>query len=279
MVSRTLLLLAFLPLAAHDSQAVFEVTSAARQGETLRVTAAHAGARVEGASARFAGKSVPLFPQPDGRSLALMPVPVTQKPGEHVLEVLDRQGKSLHRAAVWIEDARFPRQNIRVSKGMATLQPGPGEMETVRGLQNLVSPERYWREPFLSPTPDCINSPFGVSRYHNGKFTGNYHRGVDLRSPQGRPVRATADGVVRIARMFRLHGGTAGLDHGQGVTSTYIHLSKISVREGDRVGQGDVIGYVGATGFATGPHLHWGLYVNGLPVNPAQWIPDVERCP
>jgi murein DD-endopeptidase MepM/ murein hydrolase activator NlpD len=73
--------------------------------------------------------------------------------------------------------------------------------------------------------------------------------------------------------MFRLHGGTVGLDHGQGVTSSYIHLSKTAVKEGQVVKQGEVIGYVGSTGFSTAPHLHWGLYVHGSPVNPKQWNP------
>ena len=78
--------------------------------------------------------------------------------------------------------------------------------------------------------------------------------------------------------MFRLHGGTIGIDHGQGVVSTYLHMSKLALSEGTVVKKGDVVGYVGATGFATGPHLHWGLYVNGVPVNPSQWIPNVPRC-
>jgi murein DD-endopeptidase MepM/ murein hydrolase activator NlpD len=123
-----------------------------------------------------------------------------------------------------------------------------------------------------------MNSPFGVLRYHNGVYSGNFHRGMDLRSPKGRPVRAITAGTVRIAHMFRLHGGTVGLDHGQGVTSLYLHLSRIAAREGRVVRRGEIIGWVGATGFATGPHLHWGLYVNGVPVNPAQWISGIEAC-
>ncbi|HAX44497.1 MAG TPA: peptidase, partial [Solibacterales bacterium] len=77
---------------------------------------------------------------------------------------------------------------------------------------------------------------------------------------------------------YRLHGGSIGLDHGHGVTSIHIHLSKLSVKVGDRVAAGDVIGLAGATGFATGPHLHWGLYVNGVPVNPLGWLPPLNSC-
>jgi murein DD-endopeptidase MepM/ murein hydrolase activator NlpD len=78
--------------------------------------------------------------------------------------------------------------------------------------------------------------------------------------------------------MYQLHGGTVGIDHGQGVVSVYIHLSKVAVHDGQHVNAGDVVGYVGHTGFATGPHLHWGLYVNGLPVNSNQWIQGVNPC-
>jgi murein DD-endopeptidase MepM/ murein hydrolase activator NlpD len=131
---------------------------------------------------------------------------------------------------------------------------------------------RHWEEPFLAPTSGCMNSPFGVQRLHNGKPTGNYHRGVDQRGPNGRPIVAAASGVVRIARMFNVHGGTVGIDHGQGLTSIYIHMSKIAAEEGAMVKKGDVIGYIGSTGFSTGPHLHWGINVHGVPVQPLQWV-------
>jgi murein DD-endopeptidase MepM/ murein hydrolase activator NlpD len=200
-----------------------------------------------------------------------MPVVVDKPPGTYKLQVRS------YSADVEVVDAHYPIQNIRATKSMKELKPLPGEMETIRALQQTVSDRRQWTEPFRSPTSDCMNSLFGVQRYHNGKPTGNFHRGVDLRSPLGRPVTAIAGGVVRISTMYRLHGGTIGIDHGQGVTSTYIHLSKLAAKEGDVVKQGEVVAYVGGTGFATGPHLHWGLYVHAVPVNPAQFI-TVPRC-
>jgi murein DD-endopeptidase MepM/ murein hydrolase activator NlpD len=124
-----------------------------------------------------------------------------------------------------------------------------------------------------------MNSPFGVRRLHNSEPTGNYHRGLDQRSKRGTPVRAITGGVVRIVRMFNLHGGTVGIDHGEGVTSFYLHLSRFHVKEGARVRGGDVVGYAGSTGFATGPHLHWQLTVNGVPVNPHQWVEGIAPCP
>ncbi len=241
--------------------------SSFQQGEFLRITG-------EGAAAELKGKTIRIFRQPDGSNLGLMPAAVLDKPGTYPLTIRDATGKVLRIEQVTITDAHYPRQNIAATKAMKELTPLPGEMEAVRALQTTASDKRFWVEPFIAPTGQCMNSRFGVTRYHNGKPTGAYHRGLDLRSPMGTPVKATAAGVVRISKMYRLHGGTIGIDHGQGVTSLYIHMSKLAVNEGAQVGQGDVVGYVGATGFATGPHLHWQVSVNGVPVNPDQWLGD-----
>jgi murein DD-endopeptidase MepM/ murein hydrolase activator NlpD len=78
--------------------------------------------------------------------------------------------------------------------------------------------------------------------------------------------------------MWNVHGGTVGIDHGQGLASYYLHLSRFKAKEGERVRKGDIVGYVGATGFATGPHLHWQMTVNGVPVNPHEWVSGIEPC-
>jgi murein DD-endopeptidase MepM/ murein hydrolase activator NlpD len=87
-----------------------------------------------------------------------------------------------------------------------------------------------------------------------------------------------ADGVVRIVKSWNLHGNTVGIDHGQGVLTMYLHLSKFATTEGAAIKQGDVIGYVGSTGRSTGPHLHWSLYVNSEPVDPGQWVNVPAAC-
>jgi murein DD-endopeptidase MepM/ murein hydrolase activator NlpD len=86
------------------------------------------------------------------------------------------------------------------------------------------------------------------------------------------PIHTAAAGDVKLAGEFALHGGTVGIDHGQGLKSIYLHMSKVAAKEGDHVQAGDVIGYVGSTGRSTGAHLHWALYANGEPVNPLQWL-------
>ena len=131
----------------------------------------------------------------------------------------------------------------------------------------------------MRPSQGRVSSIYGVRRYYNGVFAQNYyHRGVDYAAPNGSPVVAPAAGRVtlvgRVSDGFRLNGNTIGVDHGQGVVSVFIHLSRIDVREGDFVQAGQLIGGIGSTGFATGPNLHWGLYVNGVSVDPVPWRYD-----
>ncbi|QOY88827.1 M23 family metallopeptidase [Paludibaculum fermentans] len=248
------LFLAPLPAAAQSPLAV-------KQGEVLRF-ATHA------AFARVHDRKFPIY---DGT--ALIPAAVIDKPGDYPLELLSADGKTLETRTLTILDAHYLTQNVALSKEVVELKPSPGETETVNALKHLESPAKLWAEPFLAPVPGCMNSPFGVQRYQNGKPTGNYHAGVDQRGPAGKPIVATAAGTVRMVRSYNIHGNVVGVDHGQGIVSIYLHMSKTAAHEGDAVKPGDVLGYVGATGRANGPHLHWSLYVHAVAVNPSKWAP------
>lgn len=227
----------------------------------------------------FLGKVYPVFPQENNHITSVIPVPVDYTPGSYMVSLKDNNGTFLASKAIKVTSAGYSKQNIRVSSSVGGIQPEPGELAAIGNLKTHTNPSKQlWDKDFTAPTPDCMNSPFGNLRYHNGKFTGNYHKGIDLKSPMGRPIKAPTDGIVTIARPYRLHGGTVGLDHGQGLSSVYIHMSKILVKPGQNVAKGEVIGHVGSTGFATGPHLHWGLYANGQPVNPIQWTPQIKAC-
>lgn len=216
-------------------------------------------------------RPVRFYRQADGSALALVPVPVLAPVGPAELVVADVQGQPLLRRRVQIVDGGYRYQNIRATPGMKAIQPDPDEYETMRKLERYETEQRYWQEPLVLPARQCQSSPFGNKRQHNGVLTGSIHRGVDLRAPVGTPVRAIAGGVVRVARKFSLQGGTIGIDHGQGVTSNYIHLSKLLRQEGESVAQGDIVGEVGTTGFSTGPHLHWGMTVNGEAIDPTSF--------
>lgn len=114
-------------------------------------------------------------------------------------------------------------------------------------------------QPFIWPVQGRVSGRFGNQRIYNGTAKAP-HSGMDIATARGTPVRAPAAGVVTFADPdLYLTGGTLLLDHGHGVSSNFLHLSRIDVKIGDRVSQGQVIGAVGATGRATGPHLHWGM--------------------
>ncbi len=269
--------------AEKTAPATFNFPTTVKQGEVLKVELKNVSNMVLGtndyAYATLAGHKARFFTQPGGDLLALVPVSVYEKPASLPLTIYNAAGVPIKTASIAIQDAHYKIQNITVSKTTAGLKPLPGELEAIQSLKDTISPVRYWTAPpFLSPTVDCQNSPFGVKRYHNGISIDDYHKGVDLRSSAGRPIRAITDGRVQIATMYRLHGGTVGLDHGQGIGSIYIHMSKLAVKQGEMVKKGQTIGYVGSTGFASGPHLHWGLYVSGLPVSPNQWTVAVPKC-
>lgn len=238
-----------------------------KQGDAIRVT----GPR-EAASARLGTKSIRLFAQPDGTKFGLMPVSAIQKPGAYDLVVSKEDGGAIETMRVIVSDAHFPKQNVKLPPRVQRLKPSPREMETVTAFRDTVTAERRWSEPFDLPIPGCLTSPFGVRRWYNGKPSGNYHAGIDQASPAGTPIHAIAGGVVRLVREFNIHGHVVGVDHGQGLSSIYLHMSKFAVAEGAQVQKGDVIGYVGSTGRSTAPHLHWSLYANGMSINPTKWI-------
>ncbi len=115
-------------------------------------------------------------------------------------------------------------------------------------------------QPFIWPVTGRISGRFGNARVYNGQPSPAGHSGMDIAVPTGTPVKAPAAGVVTFANPdLYLTGGTILLDHGYGVSSNFLHLSRLDVKVGDRVEQGQVIGAVGSTGRATGPHLHWGM--------------------
>ena len=131
-------------------------------------------------------------------------------------------------------------------------------------------PEQLWEGKFIRPAEGRLTSPFGKYREYN---TGvrRHHYGTDIANVVGTPIYASNRGIVTLADRLHLYGNAVILNHGQGVSSSYNHLSAIHVKVGERVEKGQRIGSMGATGQATGSHLHWGMVVNGVAVAPEEW--------
>jgi murein DD-endopeptidase MepM/ murein hydrolase activator NlpD len=133
-----------------------------------------------------------------------------------------------------------------------------------------------WRQDFIWPARGRISGRFGAQRIYRGE-PGSYHGGVDVAAATGTPVVAPADGVVVLAAPgFSMEGNLVILDHGFGLSSAFLHLSRIDVREGQAVRQGETLGAVGATGRAAGAHLHWALTWNGAKLDPERVVPAME---
>ncbi len=157
----------------------------------------------------------------------------------------------------------------------ATVNPPPAIAARIEREQAQVVAARArdddradFMQAFIWPVQGRISGRFGNQRIYNGT-PKSAHSGMDIAAPNGTPVKAPAGGVVTFAAQgLYLTGGTLLLDHGHGVSSNFLHLSRLDVKVGDRVQQGQVIGAVGATGRATGPHLHWGMNWFDVRVDP-----------
>src|ERR1700678_1364017 len=262
--------------------AMFASTASAQQctvnpssiplGQTVRLSC-----EIPTATARLNGRTVRLFKQEGGDWQGLMHEAVADAHGTYPIEFLAKDVTTLAPARLTVRKTIFPSQNVTLAPQIEALHSTTEEMQTLTTFRDSVSDVKYWEDPLVPPLPGCVISPFGVKRLHNGKRTGEFHAGIDQRASDGTPIRAVAAGIVKIVQPFNVLGGTVAIDHGQGLETMYLHMSKLNVEMGSRVERGDVIGYVGATGRANGPHLHWVVYVNGVPVNPQQWV-SLESC-
>jgi len=272
LVLGSIALLSWLTTPAQAFQVQVQPTNP-QLGDTISVVVqAEAGAAP---TITMGDRTYPTFALSGERYRALLPTSPLDRPGRMNLRI--SQGGETQDVALTLRDRSFPTQRIRVSGG------GSGgtehEMSRVDEFKRVLTPEKFWNGPMQRPNRGEITSGYGVRRYYNGVFANNYyHKGVDYAGGTGSPTVAPAAGrivlVGRVADGFRLHGNTVGIDHGQGVASIFIHLSRIDVREGDFVQAGQTVGAVGATGSATGPHLHWGLYLHGVSVDPVPWRYD-----
>ena len=143
------------------------------------------------------------------------------------------------------------------------------EAEMLKSVRRLTSKRRDFLKGFIWPVKGRVSGVYGSQRILNGKRR-RPHSGVDIAAPAGTLIRAAASGKISFSHPDMFYAGkTIVIDHGRGVSTIYIHLSEIVIKEGQEVKKGEVIGRVGKTGRATGPHLHWGLTWNGVHLDPA----------
>jgi len=231
--------------------------------------------------ARFRQNTIALFQhpvKPAGIYCGLVGIPLSTVPQKAVIELewVDSRGRHTARVAVSIVEGNYKKEALRVAT--RHIKPSPQNMQRIknekkeiRGIYASSSNTRLWYGSFNKPLASDITSAFGTHRLFNGQLQ-SYHRGTDFRAKAGTPVYASNFGIVRLAKNLFYSGNIVIVDHGKGIFTNYAHLSKIQVIADQHVARGDQIGLSGATGRVSGPHLHWGVKINGSYVDPLQFL-------
>ncbi|KPZ11521.1 M24/M37 family peptidase [Pseudomonas amygdali pv. ulmi] len=229
------------------------------------------GTGTQAPTATYQGKPVLVVKEQGTRWLAIVGIPLTVKPGT---QQVTSGGRTLN---FTVGSKKYPEQHITL-KNKRQVNPNLEDNKRIEG--ELAEQLRAYRS-FSPGTPSNlildkpVNGPlssrFGVRRFFNGEER-NPHSGLDFAVPAGTPIKSPAAGKVILTGNYFFNGNTVFVDHGQGFISMFCHMSKIDVKVGDLVPRGGVVGKVGATGRATGPHMHWNVSLNDARVDPAIFI-------
>lgn len=224
---------------------------------------------------RFAGRTWPLYRESGDWRTYLGTDPNTAAGSRAVVIEFVNNGdvQVLARRLVTVRRGAFLRRTITFDpETLALLTPEnvAAEQAKVAAGLRVLEAAQLWSAAFHMPLTGTITSPYGVISIYQGTSHG-WHHGIDIAAPEGEIVRAANAGIVRLAEILPLSGNTVIIDHGMGILTFYMHMSALDVTPGERVENGAIVGRVGSTGLATGPHLHWGMRVNGVYVDPLFW--------
>jgi murein DD-endopeptidase MepM/ murein hydrolase activator NlpD len=221
--------------------------------------------------ARYDSKPVLVVREDDKRWIAIVGIPLSVKPGQQQLQV-DGQAIGFN-----VAPRTYREQHITL-KNKRQVNPNPADLKRItRELAEQTQAYRQFspRQPsnllFDKPVNGPLSSPFGLRRFFNGEER-NPHSGLDFAAKAGTPIKTPAAGEVILTGNYFFNGNTVFVDHGQGLISMFCHLSKIDVKVGDELARGAVLGKVGSTGRATGPHLHWNVSLNDARIDPSIFI-------
>jgi len=219
--------------------------------------------------ARFLDREISLYRSSDSSFMALVPVSIKTPAGNYSIKIEEGNRQRVYPVRVISKIFRtikltLPEKTVTLSE--ADQKRVEREYLLQQKIWKAASPPK-WSGAFALPLHNGVSTEFGVRRIMNKKKT-SIHRGMDFRGKKGTPVRAVNKGIVTLARELFYGGNTLVIDHGMGLYSVYMHLSRIDVKEGVLVEKGQVVGLVGMSGRATGPHLHLSVKLNGESVNP-----------
>lgn len=230
------------------------------------------GSEAQAPTARYQGKPVLVVREEGKRWIAIVGIPLKSQPGPHQLQVSD--GRTL---GFTVGTKHYREQHIKL-KNSRQVNPLAEDMtrinrelaEQTRAYQTF-SPAQPSNLLFDKPVEGPLSSPFGLRRFFNGEER-NPHSGLDFAVGAGTPIKSPAAGKVILIGNYFFNGNTVFVDHGQGLISMFCHMSKVDVKLGQSLPRGGIVGRVGATGRATGPHMHWNVSLNDARVDPAIFI-------
>jgi len=238
-----------------------------KKGETVRVT--------------WLEREISLITNPDQTLWqGFLAADLQEEPGNYKALVSVFPSGRERQYDIEVVDKDYGVRNLTLPKEMVdldeeTLKRVRMESEIIKSLWGTPASTPNWSKSFIRPVEGDVVGPFGRRSIINNQ-PRSPHTGVDLRGAEGTPVKAVNDGKVILISEHFFSGKSIYLDHGGKVISMYYHLKEIDIKQGDSVRKGQTIGLVGSTGRVTGPHLHWGMRVNGARVNPLSLI-DLSR--
>lgn len=221
----------------------------------------------------FDGNRVMVLPGPNGWR-AIVGIALAREPGAASIEI--RSGKVTLTQGFTVAGKAYATQRLKVAPRHVDLSPADAarverEQPHIRATLATFSEAAPVTMNFAPPVRGPRSSSFGLRRVFNNQ-PRNPHSGMDIAAPVGTPIYAPAPGKVIDTGDYFFNGNSVFVDHGQGLVTLYCHLSKIDVEAGTEVKTGDKLGEVGATGRVTGPHLHWGVALNRVFVDPALFL-------
>jgi murein DD-endopeptidase MepM/ murein hydrolase activator NlpD len=213
------------------------------------------------------------------RRKAVVGIALSVDPGEHPLTVRGAGGSRT--IPITVQPKKYREQKLTVPQTQVDLSPEDAarvdaEQKRLRALYDAFTPGAPATLALLAPTSGARSDSYGSRRVFNGQ-SRNPHAGMDIAAGTGASIKAPADGVVVDVGDYFFNGNNIVIDHGQGFVTIYCHLSAFDVKTGEQVKAGQLIGKVGATGRVTGPHLHFGVMLNGAFVDPGLFLPQVGR--
>ncbi|MDG2353342.1 MAG: peptidoglycan DD-metalloendopeptidase family protein [Gammaproteobacteria bacterium] len=211
----------------------------------------------------------------------LIGIPLMEKLGKKTIKVQDFSTRLFD---FEVTKQTYTEQHITLKgKNKKYVNPNLTHMDRIKkerpilsSARKIFSDKNLSNGLFIRPVNGVTTSPFGLKRFYNGEAR-RPHTGLDYAGDIGTPIKAPADGKVILVGKFFFNGNAVFLDHGQGLISVYIHMNERLVKQDQLVKQGDPIGTIGQTGRTTGPHLHWGVYLNQTVVNPNLLLGEINE--